>query len=425
MNPWTTAELQHVITALDAIKGARLQEVQTSDDDVCLGFYAGGKVRWLWIDLNAVKPTLLPWNDLPLRLKPHKSPIHLFLRAHFVGRALNEVVVDARRGRVVNLTFGDGTPDEPAIEIRLFPHLRNVIASAGGKRIAWQKPRELNADQPADSARAPRDLDQLRAEWLSFRRGPGAAAKKSVVVDPAVKIRGELEKRLKVLDKVNQELTRKRETPWKDVGAWLKTNQSLDVPTEWEPFVDRRRKLAWNIEQAFTKAREMTEKTAGTERRLEILTREIEQLRTELTKSPDQMQVPRPPRANPLGGAGPKVAHGRTLRLDQDVTVVAGKSAADNLKLLRRARAWDLWIHLSDYPSSHAIVFRNKNVNVGDEDLRRVAAWFVKLHLGNKVTAGERFEILIAECRFVRPIKGDKIGRVTYRDERTLIFRVP
>ena len=424
MNPWSSAELEHVITLARTIKGARLQEVQTSAADVCLGFYAGGRLRWLWIDLNAVKPTLLPWAELPLRLKAHKSPLNLFLRAHFVDRTLHDITVDAERGRVVRLTFGEGTPDEPSLEVRLFPHLRNVIAQAGGKHIAWQKPRDLPTDPPVDFDRPPRDLERLRDEWRAFRNAPGSA-KAAVTVDPAAKLRDELARRLKALDKVTEELARKRESPWREVGDWLKTHQSLDVPAEWEPFVDRRRKLAWNIEQAFTKARELIDKTAGTETRLRTLEAEIARLREELTKPPDQMRVTSAPKANPLGAGAGKAAQGRTLRLDDDVTVVAGKSAADNLKLLRRARSWDLWMHLRDYPSSHAILFRNKNTKVGDADLLKVAAWFVKLHLGSKVTAGERFEILIAECRFVRPIKGDKIGRVTYRDERTLIFRAP
>ena len=415
------AELESVVTLARAIKGARLQEVVTSESDLGLGFYFDGNLSWLWIDLDAVRPSLLPWAAAPLRVKAIKSPLHLFLRAHFSDRALNDVTVDQAAGRVVRITFGRGEAQDPSLEIRLIPHLRNVIARAAGKSIAWQKPRELAAESPDERARPTRDLDQLRDDWLTVRQAPGARPKTRV--DPAERVTRELDKRTRALVKVDEELARKREIPWKDVGDWLKANQSLDVPREFEPFVDRRRKLAFNIETAFTKARELEDKTAGTERRRKILEDEIAALRAELTKPLGEMSVPAAPKANPLGHAGG--AQGRTLRLDDDVTVVAGKSAGDNLKLLRRARAWDLWIHLRDYPSAHAILFRNKNTAVGDERLREVAAWFVKLHLGNKVGAGERFEILIAECRHVRPIKGDKIGRVTYRDERTLIFRAP
>ena len=423
VNALTEPELNNVITTLGAIKGARLQEVLTTDSDVCLGLYAGGALAWLWIDLNATKPMLLPWSELPLKLRWTKSPLHLFLRAHFVNRTLADVRVAGDRGRVVQIHFGNPEDEgEPTLEVRLFPHLRNVIARAGTKQIAWQKPRPLT--EAGDDSRAhgpPRNLETLREEWLTARRG--GTPKQKVEADPLARTRERLNKRLKALDKVNEELARKREMPWKDVGTWLKANQSLDVPTEFEPFVDRRRKLAGNIETCFTKARELEVKTEGTETRLRVLENEIADLRARLANPSAKLtdDVPEP-KASPLAKDS---AQGRTLKLEDGVIVVAGKSAADNLKLLRRARAWDLWIHLRDYPSSHAILFRNKNQRITDETLRRVAAWFIKMTLGQKAErlTGARFEILIAECRFVRPIKGDKLGRVTFRDERTLIYR--
>jgi hypothetical protein len=35
---------------------------------------------------------------------------------------------------------------------------------------------------------------------------------------------------------------------------------------------------------------------------------------------------------------------------------------------------------------------------------------------------GQRIAVVIVECRFVKPIKGDKLGRVIYHGERTLQF---
>src|SRR6185312_10554255 len=120
-------------------------------------------------------------------------------------------------------------------------------------------------------------------------------------------------------------------------------------------------------------------------------------------------------------------AHGRTLHLSEDLTAVMGKSAADNMKILRRARAWDLWFHLRDFPSSHAVLFRNKSANVGDGKIFEVIGWFVRNHLGSKAAqhAGEKFDVVMTECRYVKPIRGDKIGRVTYHNERILIYQFP
>ena len=101
-----------------------------------------------------------------------------------------------------------------------------------------------------------------------------------------------------------------------------------------------------------------------------------------------------------------------------------GKSAQDNLQILRKARAWDLWLHLKDFPSAHAVIFREKKQSVQDEDLRQVASWLVRLSLSQKlIVEGSVFEALCTECRFVKPIKGHP-GLVNYQNERTFKFRV-
>lgn len=431
MIAWTTAEVENVVGLLRPLVGTRLQEVLTNGSDVVLGFYSADGLLWLWLDLNATRPCLLPWSDLPLRPRQEKSPLHLFLRAHFVNRVLREVQFDGEHGRVVRFSLGGETEDDARVELeaRLFPHGRNLIARAAGKSVAWQKPKPMTktpeeyvreAEGPAHLPK--RTLDELRAQWLDARQVKKTS--KRTPGDTRARLEQDLARKQKALAKVKDELKRKLDMPWKDVGDWLKTHQSLDVPVEWEPFVDKRRKLSWNIEECFRKARELDGKTYGTEQRLCILVTEIERVR-ELLAGPDSALPAEPerPPPRPLKDLG---AEGRTLRLSQDVVVVAGKSAADNMKLLRKARAWDLWIHLRDYPSSHAILFRNKNANIGDAVLHQVFAWFIRNHFGQKHAehGGERFDVLVAECRFVRPIKGDKIGRVTYHDERVFVHRL-
>jgi hypothetical protein len=433
MKAWTVSELDYVVGLLQPLVGNRLQEVQTAESDVLLGFYSPDGLLWLWIDLNAIRPCLLPWSDLPLRLKSGKSPLNLFLRAHFVNRVLREVRRDEQEGRVVHLVFGgaggrhpstegDPTGGRAELEVRLFPHGRNILARAAGKHVAWQKPKELTAkpEQPEAEHLPKRKLDDMREQWLEARH---VKSGKRGSTDVKARLQKDLQAKEKALAKVKEELRRKREMPWKAVGNWLKANQSLDVPKEWEPFVDKRRKLSWNIEQCFTKARELEGKSFGTEQRLEILQQEIGRVR-KLIEGP-AAAIPVEPERPPSRPLKDLEAQGRTLRLSGELVAVSGKSAADNLKLLRKARSWDLWIHLRDFPSSHAILFRNKNTKVTDATLQQIFAWYVRNHLGNKYAqhAGERFEILVAECRHVRPIKGDKLGRVTYHDERVLIYK--
>ncbi|MGE0527618.1 MAG: hypothetical protein AB7P49_11185 [Bdellovibrionales bacterium] len=470
-----------VILTLKPLVDTRLQEVRLSESDVVLGFYTSAGLVWLWIDLNAVRPSLLPWMEVPLALTARKSPLLLFLKAHFVGRVLRGVSQDAASGRVVRLEFGkprgvldsEAEPEavseavfpavshweEPSLEIRLFPHGRNVIARAYGKQVSWQKPRDL-PEVPEDHDHAEfgerssqlrnpssRGLDQLREEWLASRKSPARMKARRVraEADPKLRLQSELERRQKALTKVREELARKQELPWREVGDFLKRTQSLEIPTSWEPFVDRRRKLSWNIEQCYTKAREMDGKIKGTETRLRTLEKEVANLKAQLeslglvapaaasastsastlaSTSASMLKDFAPSKPSPLARVE---AQGRTLRLPGDMMAIMGKSAADNLKLLRQARAWDLWLHLRDHPSSHCILFRNKGAAVSERALLEVVGWYVRQQFGAKwdQQKGERVDVLIAECRHVRPIKGDKLGRVTYRDERVLTYRVP
>lgn len=421
MKAWTVSELDNIAASLKALVGSRLQEVQTSDSDLVLGFYSNGGLLWLWADLNAIRPCLLPWTQLPLHLPTRKTPLHLFLRAHFVDRVLRSVDRSSEHGRVVLLRFGR-PEDDLEIEVRIFPHGRNVIARAAGKSIAWQKPKELSEPvQEGEFSKMPaRDLEQLRAEWLQARGGKGPAKSAK---DVKGRLQEEIKRKKKAVEKVLAELQNKKDLPWKKIGDWLKENQSLEVPKEWEPFIDKRRKLSWNIEECYSKARDLEGKIYGTEKRLETLHAEIAKLE-ERAASPLTTGALHKPAPQPLKDMD---AHGRTLRLGDEITVIAGKSAADNLKLLRRARAWDWWFHLRDYPSSHAILFRNKSTPVGDSLVHQVVDWYVRQYLGAKFKqhAGEKFHILIAECRHVRPIKGDKLGRVTYHFERVVTYQVP
>ena len=116
----------------------------------------------------------------------------------------------------------------------------------------------------------------------------------------------------------------------------------------------------------------------------------------------------------------------RKLVLDEAIGLNCwmGKSAADNLRLLRQSKSWDLWIHLKDFPSAYAIIQKNKDQKISDEMLRQSAQWLVKEGSKNKDVDGLKTTVVIVECRHVRPIKGDKIGRVTYHNAREMLITI-
>ncbi|MEQ1666321.1 MAG: hypothetical protein ABL927_13205, partial [Bdellovibrionales bacterium] len=111
---------------------------------------------------------------------------------------------------------------------------------------------------------------------------------------------------------------------------------------------------------------------------------------------------------------------GRTFNLSDEIILFVGKSAKDNLRLLREAKPWHLWLHLQDIPSCHGIIHCFKNKPINDALLRKAIFHLITCHFGSKASGqyGEKFAAMVAECRHVQPIKGDKIGRVTCKQSR-------
>ncbi|MFN8845269.1 MAG: DUF814 domain-containing protein, partial [Bdellovibrionales bacterium] len=79
-----------------------------------------------------------------------------------------------------------------------------------------------------------------------------------------------------------------------------------------------------------------------------------------------------------------------------------------------------------DYPGSHLILSLDKGQSVPQEVLNEAALWLAESSVKSKVKlSGMRFDVLGVECRFVRPIKGDKLGRVNYQNERVFTVIMP
>ena len=95
------------------------------------------------------------------------------------------------------------------------------------------------------------------------------------------------------------------------------------------------------------------------------------------------------------------------------------------MDLLRRSKPHDLWLHLKDYPSAHAIIHKQKDQKIADTDIMKVAGWLVKEGFSEKKSKPSgKFAVVIVECRHVKPLKGDKLGRVTYHNAREMLIAV-
>lgn len=404
MKSYTLPELQTFVRQeASKLLGGQLQEILTNDGGLALGFWRQG-LQWLVVDLAPNAPLALVFEDAPPFTKAKPKPVSLFLASHGRNKILREVILREEFGRVIVLRLSnqDGECD---IEIRLIPKQGNVLVSAGGKNVSWDKPKDLEAVATPEGLPAPRGMDEIRAEWLARRRG-GA---EKTAADPEEQWRKkrdrDLEKKRKALAEIDAQLARDDAADWYRRGEELKAGGG-------EP-IDSAQSRAWNMEQAFAKAKQLVAKREGTERRRGILKSEIEALEKAVFRAV-------PGTAAPAFDLMKKAeAKGRRLGLDGGLSAVMGKSAADNLALLRKARAWDYWMHLRDYPGAHAILSRQRDQKIGDKELRQVARWLAKEALGSKIAAsGGRLAVVMAECRHVRPIKGDKLGRVTYHHER-------
>jgi hypothetical protein len=91
------------------------------------------------------------------------------------------------------------------------------------------------------------------------------------------------------------------------------------------------------------------------------------------------------------------------------IVILRGRDAKGNLALLRLARPHDLWMHVEGGPGAHVLVRRGP----GQEIPRRSMEEAANLALVKSWRrADARAEVLCAQARHVRPVKGGKPGSV-------------
>ncbi len=426
MKPLSTTEVQNLALELKTFEGSRLQEVRLHGDLLCFGLYRAQHIFWLVFDLNPRAPQVLLTDDLAfLPKREEKKPIILFMRAHIVGRKWSSIEAPPPLGRVLKLHLsakaGEETEAESAgvesgaqteIEIRLIPRAPNVIVTTFEKSIALHKPLELKpmAVQEEFVRQENSVLETRTLEWFAGRSTPAFAKPKTVASTNVAKIE-------KAIMSIEKDLLTKRSEKWSEVGEWVKLYQTLEVPSEYAAFINRKRNLAGNLDVCFSKAKEAQKKIGGAEARLRELRKQLQALQSgeALPHQKNQSE-----KSQLMKGAQAK---GRTFRLVDGLTLFVGKSAEDNLRLLREAKPWYLWVHLRDEPSAHAVISRNKNQNVPATQLHEAAHHLLEKTFGERQKDhwGEKYTVLVAECRFVRPIKGDRLGRVHYSGENSFV----
>lgn len=428
--PMTIADVQAVVLALRQWEGAQLQEVVIEGTKgqppraMHLGFYRSGGMLWLIFDYLVRAPMLVLFERKPPAATGKlRRPIELFLRSKHVGRRLRAVQFDPAEGRCLTLLFDQGVGgEEAALEFKIFPHGRNVTARFGDSAISEFKPAAESKAPTAvvqhETASAARDVQQMAAEWAERRQVGSRVATTFKAAAPAESPR--LKKKQQALAKVEAELLAKQQAPFRQIGEWIKAEQSLAVPEVWREHVRGDESLAANIERLFALAKSGERKIHGTRERIAALRQEISQLENAGEQPAAARKAAGP--ALPTDMFSKIKARGRKHQLADDLILYIGKSASDNLALLRAAQPFDLWLHLREQPGSHGILRRTRGRTVTDEELFRAGVYVAEQSMKQRANdlRGESFDLLIVECRYVKPIKGDRLGRVNYTHDRVL-----
>lgn len=417
----TQQELQHFVSYYAPIlDGSQLQDIVANDRGLALGFQ-GDRRYWLILDLVPNTPMILVFEEhCPFRKGTKAKPLSLFLSSHAKNLYFTGMSVIEEFGRVVRLQLKN-PHSECEVEIRLIPKQCNVLVKANGKQISWEKPMELGSSPIVENPPVPRSLEEISVEWMA-QQNTGV---KQPAQDPAAQWEKQkakdLEKKKKALGEIQKQIESDKGEIWSEAGLYLKENSlsdlaDLEIPEHLKSCINLKESLSWNIENCFSKSKQQIAKKVGARERFEELTKEIEKLeKTRYSQKAVKAALPDLMRK--------AEARGRKLPLESGALAYCGKSAADNLALLRQAKAWDYWLHLKDYPGAHAIIHRQRDQLIPDVEIQQVAEWVAKESLSSRSLAlGQKVAVVIVECRFVRPIKGDKLGRVTYHSEKSLSF---
>lgn len=417
------SQLQKLVDTLKLYcLGNQLQEVALTDKHLFLQHYGKGEFT-LALELKPLEPQLgYFFGEIPKR-KFIVKPIILFLKAHARNLRLVDVEVREELGRVVLLHYGAGERS-CVVEFRLIPHGMNVLIKAGDKSISLFPAKELPPSTSSVSIEDEQvfDVDAYLDAWVARLLTPNKNTSGAHQEEQQKKRKKEIEKKISLIEKLEIDLS-KQAKPWSDVGEYIKLHQSIDVPQDWLELIDSKLPVNANMQRCFDRHKQQQNRREQILERIQHLKQEIEQLQAALENNESSLDRP----VKSLGGEllSKAKARGRKLILSEGVEAVFGKSAKDNMALLRKAQAWDLWLHLRDLPGSHLIIRRPRNKNVDHTLLLTAARWLLSETIGKKkVVSGDRYDVIVTECRHVKPIKGDKLGRVIFQNETNLSLRL-
>lgn len=405
----------------------------------------------------------------------------LAVRAHWPGRVLGlelapspdfpecaHLLLDLKAGAslVPELSAGFGLePDWPDLDRvladpdiwRVFPHLgpalRRTLAALpldqacsllarvaagecaefhayGGEALAWPLPPALAGERAGQSFAAALDAAEAagQASLFPYLETRARADENQALRAESRRLRRTLER----LDRDARRLSGLADLAGQGerLKAVLSTHGSsarlarvsAPLPQGGEEMIelDPRLTLAGNMERFFRLAAKggrglaiLAGRRREMERRLADLAAGAPPLRPALDRSGPR-KGPRPPaKAEPFA----------RFRTTDGFAVLRGKNAKANHALLSRVAGHDLWLHAVHGPSAHVVLRRDHpGVEVPPASLAQAAALCANKSAG---AADSRVEVMVAEVRHVRKVKGLALGSVRVDKLRQVVSVCP
>ncbi|MBL7542894.1 MAG: hypothetical protein JNL11_03715 [Bdellovibrionaceae bacterium] len=404
-----------------AIVGAQLQDFLIQGTDLLLQFYAR-KSRVLRLSFKT--PPVLFFEDENFKLEKTKDriPLTLFLAKHFLRKSVLEVRYKKDWGRRFEIHLHNDEGGVLWMEVVMVPGYQNVglfiRENHKEKKVYWNKPKELSVSTGESKVEVSdfRSLEGLRDEWYEqWRKNPSNDAGENVADTWKLDIRKKIQKKTNAIEKIKQQSIENDATVNRlyRIGEFAKYKAMGELDKNDQDWLNGIAK-DMDRESIFKKAKALAAKSEGIGGRLQVLQDEILALENTLKGERPELQ-------HKISIAGSADIATRKLEVGVGFSLYMGKNARDNVQLLKSSQPWELWFHLKDYPSAYAITRKNKTTAVEHVHLMKMASWFAKeCFKNNKEKAPKHIDVIYTECRYVKLLKGDKLGRVTYANIKNL-----
>jgi predicted ribosome quality control (RQC) complex YloA/Tae2 family protein len=408
MQTMTEAEIDSLVDNYSQLIGADLQQVRYNESAMQLNFYSKSANFWMTFSFKPSVPYFFVSENKIRLIGNQKKPLNNFITKHFLNMRLKKIKRINELGRVLELNFSE----DKYIQIHLITGRVNISAFSEGKVVHGFKPKSIPDQNKTDNVKfekRPIRSDSFFEEIWNIK-----------ISDKKVKGEKdnsrEIQKKSDAIKKMQISLEKQTENDWQEFGEWLKSQKNFEeVPHRFLELVNLDENISWNIENAFKQKKKLENKIVGTKSRILQLKDQIEKINQgQSTEKKTNKKTTSLLYEADLKGKTIDFAEGR---------LYIGKSGPDNLKLLRKAKPWYLWLHIKDYPGAYGIFEKLKNSLIpSDTSMQQAAIAVIKQSIAKNQTG--RFELIYTECRYVRPIKGAKSGQVTYSHEKVLSVKV-